>query len=151
MWYTCFKLSNYRSKTQFEFTWILVKELHLNTATFTLKKTARMVRYETSSLLRAVGIESPWSGPLERVSTNWAAVRTRRRRCARVILPPQDSGPRSIRAVYRQAGTRSIGYSGFGFGHSVEVDIIVGQRTFGSLWLGPLGEVELQVDSHLTA
>lgn len=109
-----------------------------------------MVRYKRSSSSRGVGVESPWSGPLKRVGTDWAADRTRRRRKICVVLPPQDSSLGSARAVYSQAGTGPVGYSGFGFGHFVEVDIIVGQRTFGRLWLGPLGKVELQVDGHLT-
>lgn len=37
------------------------------------------------------------------------------------------------------------------FGQSVDVDVVVGIRTAGGLGLGPLGEVELQVDGDLSA
>lgn len=37
------------------------------------------------------------------------------------------------------------------FGQSVDVDVAVGIRTAGGLGLGPLGEVELQVDGDLPA
>lgn len=84
------------------------------------------------------------------MSTDRAADGTRSRRRIHVVLPPQDSALGSAGAVNSQVATGSVGYSGFGFGDSVEVDVVVGERTIGRLRLGPLGEVELQVDGHLT-
>lgn len=104
------------------------------------------------------GFQSPRSGPLalgdhgdwQRVSTDGAANRTRLRGRVHVVLPPQDSARSSAGAIY-SLGAGPVGDFGSGFiGHSVEVDVVVGKRTAGRLWLSPLGEVELQVNGYLT-
>lgn len=104
-----------------------------------------------------VGVQSPRFGLLklvvrggwQRVSTDGAADRTWGRGRVHVVLPPQDSALSSAGSI-NSLGTGTIGCLGFGFGHPVEVYVIVGKRTFGRLDLSPLGEVELQIDGHLT-
>lgn len=84
------------------------------------------------------------------MSTDRAANRTRQRGRVHVVLPPQDTARSSAGAIY-SLGAGPVGDFGSGvIGHSVEVDVVVGKRTAGRLWLSPLGEVELQVNGYLT-
>ncbi len=110
-----------------------------------------------SSSTGGVGVHRPRSGPLkliehggrQRTSTDGAADRTRGGRRVHVVLPPQDSALSSAGAI-NSLGTGPVWDSRFGFRLPVEVDVVVGKRTSGGRELSPLGEVELQVDGHLT-
>lgn len=67
----------------------------------------------------------------------------------RLVLPLQEVSRRST-GFSQSRG--AAGGSGVGsFGQSVDVDLVLGIRTAGGLGLGPLGEVELQVDGDLPA
>ncbi len=102
------------------------------------------------------GVQSPRRGLLkladhggrQRASADRAADRTGWRGRVNVILPPQDSTLCSAGAI-DSLGAGSVGDLRFGFGHPVEVDIVVGKRTSGGLELCRLGKAELQVNGHL--
>ena len=85
------------------------------------------------------------------MSTDGAADRARGGRRVRVVLPPQDPLLGSAGAV-DSLSSGPVGDPGLVFlRHPIEVDVVVGERTLGGLRLVLLGEVELQVDGHLTA
>ena len=110
-----------------------------------------------SSSSGRVGVQSPRFGLLQlvdhggwqRVSTVGAADGTRGRRRVHVVLPPQDSTLSSAGAIH-SLGSGPVGKLGFVFGQPVEVDVVVGERSFGGLEISLLGEVELHVDGHLS-
>lgn len=71
------------------------------------------------------------------------------RRRVVVVLPSKDPLLGFVGAV-SGLGTGPVGDLGFGLGHPVQIDVVVGERTFGRLHLGLLSEEELQVNGHLT-
>lgn len=79
-----------------------------------------------------------------------AADGTRGRRRVHVVLPPQDSALGSAVGAVHSLGSGPVGKLGFVLGQPVEVDVVVGERSFGGLEISLLGEVELHVDGHLS-